>query len=193
MPGSVAPMFHICRPLGRLSRRSRLTTCCWTELWTSTSGASPVTVIVSSSAPTFISPFTVATVLACSVTPSRLNVLKPCSEKVTAYTPGRRSTILNCPCSSVTTDRVRSISAGLAASTVTPGRTAPVSSLTTPAMELCANDVAGTRTNSAADNESAAATRGSAAGKEDMMRTSNRVTGDRRRAGPGEGKVRPII
>ena len=38
---------------------------------------------------------------------------------------------------SVVTDRTRSMSAGLAASTVTPGRTAPVVSLTTPARALC--------------------------------------------------------
>ena len=69
--------------------------CCCTELCTSTSGASPVTVTVSWSAPTFMSPLTVATVLACSVMPSRLKVLKPWRENVTAYTPGRKSTILN--------------------------------------------------------------------------------------------------
>src|ERR1700686_3848773 len=44
--------------------------------------------------------------------------------------------ILYNPCSSVTTDRTFSIRAGLAASTVTPGTTAPVVSLTTPAIAL---------------------------------------------------------
>src|SRR5438874_10480310 len=54
--------------------------------------------------------------------------------------PGRRSTILYWPRSSVVTVRTRSISAGLLASTVTPGITAPVVSLTTPAIALaCAN------------------------------------------------------
>src|SRR5881397_2143797 len=43
--------------------------------------------------------------------------------------------ILYCPEPSVTTVRTFSISAGLAASTVTPGSTAPVVSLTTPAIE----------------------------------------------------------
>src|SRR5206468_11690403 len=50
--------------------------------------------------------------------------------------PGRRSTILYCPPESVTTLRDFSMSAGLAASTVTPGRTAPVESLTVPEMAL---------------------------------------------------------
>jgi hypothetical protein len=58
--------------------------------------------------------------------------------------PGRRSTILYWPFSSVTTERTRSISTGLPASTVTPGITAPVPSRTTPAMALdCANAIAG--------------------------------------------------
>src|SRR5207244_11621046 len=51
--------------------------------------------------------------------------------------PGRRLTILYCPDPSVTTVRIRSMRAGLAASTVTPGITAPLVSLTVPAM-VCA-------------------------------------------------------
>src|SRR5437899_12856331 len=54
------------------------------------------------------------------------------------------------PRSSVTTKRTFSIRAGLAASTVTPGITAPDVSLTTPAMaapsELCAQAAAGSNT-----------------------------------------------
>src|SRR6185503_3902928 len=42
------------------------------------------------------------------------------------------------PVPSVTTDRTRSISAGLVASTVTPGSTAPDESLTTPVMDAWA-------------------------------------------------------
>ena len=45
-------------------------------------------------------------------------------------TPGRRSTILNWPLASLITLRDFSMSAGLDASTVTPGNTAPVSSFT---------------------------------------------------------------
>src|SRR4029450_12034271 len=46
--------------------------------------------------------------------------------------------ILYCPPPSVTTERVFSIKAGLEASTVTPGSSAPEESLTTPAIDPCA-------------------------------------------------------
>ena len=49
------------RELGIAARTSLLTVCCTFALCTSTIGVSPVTVIVSSRAPTFRSPFTVAT------------------------------------------------------------------------------------------------------------------------------------
>src|SRR5689334_1675105 len=49
------------------------------------------------------------------------------------------------PAPSVTTVRVFSINAGLDASTVTPGRTAPEPSRTTPAMDPCAIAAAGRR------------------------------------------------
>src|SRR5688572_21586180 len=61
--------------------------------------------------------------------------------------------ILYWPAPSVTTDRTFSINAGLAASTVTPGRTAPDVSLTTPAMDACAYAAAGSRTRHAIANE----------------------------------------
>src|ERR1051325_5737457 len=55
------------------------------------------------------------------------------------------------PLPSVTAERVFSMSAGLDASTVTPGRIAPEASLTVPVRVACANTVAGssktTRTN----------------------------------------------
>src|SRR5947208_15235935 len=50
-----------------------------------------------------------------------------------------------CPLPSVMAVRVFSMSAGLAASTVTPGSTAPDGSLTVPVREACANTVAGRR------------------------------------------------
>ena len=53
------------------------------------------------------------------------------------------------PVASLTTERTFSINAGLAASTVTPGSTAPEASLTTPAIPLawacCADALSGTR------------------------------------------------
>ena len=47
--------------------------------------------------------------------------------------------------SSLTTERTFSIRTGLAASTVTPGSTAPDVSLTTPVMAACANAAAGSK------------------------------------------------
>src|SRR6266508_720266 len=59
--------------------------------------------------------------------------------------PGLRSTILYWPAPSVMTVRVFSINAGLDASTVTPGSTAPLPSFTTPAIATCALLVLGMR------------------------------------------------
>ena len=103
-------------------------------VWTSTIGVSPVTVIVSATAPTFMSPFTCDVTPIDTSTPSRRMLLKPVSEKVTVYWPGGRLMMRYCPDPSVATARTFSISTGLAASTVTPGRTAPDASLTTPAI-----------------------------------------------------------
>src|SRR2546425_11947165 len=65
---------------------------------------------------------------------------------MTVYVPGRRSIILYCTSASVTTLRTFSMSAGLLASTITPGSTAPDVSRTTPAMALCAWAMLGTAT-----------------------------------------------
>ena len=81
--------------------------------------------------------------------PSRRNVLNPDSENVTAYVPGRRFSMRYCPVPSVTAVRTFSISAGLVASTVTPGSTAPDASFTAPAMTACANARPGLSTNKA--------------------------------------------
>ncbi len=133
------------RELGMAAMMSRLIVCCTLTLWTSTTGDWPVTVIVSSSVPTVSSALTVATNVPVSSTPSRLTVLKPGNENVTEYEPGRRSTTRYCPVASVVTDRTFSIRAGLAASTITPGSTAPDTSLTTPVIAACARATAGNR------------------------------------------------
>ena len=73
--------------ISRSMTRSRLVFC------TSTSGVSPVTVIVSSSAPTRRSASIFAVNEPASTTPSRLTVLKPGSVNVTVYVPGTRLTI----------------------------------------------------------------------------------------------------
>src|SRR5665213_426549 len=101
----------------------------------STSGARLVTSTVSSTAPTLRSALTVAANDPARAMPSRFSVLKPEREKVTVDTPPRNCSILNCPAPSVTTVRVFSIKAGLEASTVTPGMTAPDVSRTIPAID----------------------------------------------------------
>src|SRR5713101_4970670 len=143
IPGISAWMPPAVRDVGIAARTSLLTVCCTFALCTSTIGVSPVTVIVSSNAPTFSSPLTVATNVPDNSMPSRLTVLKPGSENVTEYVPGRRSTIRYCPVASLMTDRTFSIRAGLAASTVTPGSTPPDASLTTPVIAACAEAVDG--------------------------------------------------
>ena len=105
---------------------------------TSTVGDSPVTVTVSSTAPTDMSALMVAAKEPLSSMPSRLKALNPVSVKVSEYAPGRRSTIWYTPVLSVVTERTFSMSAGLEASTVTPGNTAPDVSLTTPPIDACA-------------------------------------------------------
>jgi hypothetical protein len=75
---------------------------------------------------------------------SRLTVLKPVNVNVTVYEPGRSSVSRYWPVPSVTALRDFSISAELAASTVTPGSTAPDESFTTPVSVACANAEAGT-------------------------------------------------
>src|SRR5580765_2292849 len=121
----------------------------------STVGESPVTVIDSASEPTRRSALTAAVNADVNSTPSRFTVLKPVNVNVTEYVPGTRLTILYWPAASVTTVRTRSMSDGLAASTVTPGMTAPVASLTTPAMllPLWANPSVGSRRRIASTTE----------------------------------------
>src|SRR5262245_14966203 len=127
------------------------------ELCTSTIGLSPETVTVSATAATRKSALIVAMNVADSSTLSRRNVVNPASENVTTYVPARRSTMRYCPAPSVTTDRLCSISDGLEASTVTPGRTAPDESRTTPVIDACcANAADGTRI---ADHNTMAASR----------------------------------
>src|SRR5262245_1994496 len=106
-------------------------------------GASPLTVIVSSTAPMRRSALTVSTNEPVNSIPSCFTVLNPGRLNVTEYTPGRRSTIRYWPALSVTTVRNFSMSAGLVASTVTPGSTPPEASLTTPAIVAWAKALAG--------------------------------------------------
>ena len=124
-PGNVVPSVANDRAVGSASSASLGSVFCWEMVCTSTTGASPVTVIVSETAPTLRDTLTGAVKPAEISMPSRRTVLKPVSVKVTVYTPGRSCSTLYWPALSLTAVRVFSISAGLAASTVTPGRTAP--------------------------------------------------------------------
>ena len=135
-PGMSAARFENDLPVGIASITSRVITDCWATLCVSTIGDAALTVMVSETSPTRMSALTVAVKPVESSIPSRLTVLNPGRVKVTTYTPGLRSTMLYSPWPSVTTVRTFSISAGLEASTVTPGRTRPVASRTTPAMLL---------------------------------------------------------
>jgi hypothetical protein len=72
----------IVRPVGIASSASRLSTCALVVLWTSTVGVAPVTVSVSSSAPTFIAPLIVIVKSAGSSMFSRFTIENPASVKV---------------------------------------------------------------------------------------------------------------
>ena len=72
MPVSVDPTAQMFRPVGSASSRSRDSTCCCVALFTSTTGDAPVTVTLSSSAPTRSSALIVAVKFAGSSIPSRL-------------------------------------------------------------------------------------------------------------------------
>jgi hypothetical protein len=71
--------------------------------------------------------------------------LKPVSLNVREYVPGLRLGMRYCPASSVTAMRTFSMSAGLEASTVTPGSTPPDWSLTVPVRVPCAKTSDGKR------------------------------------------------
>ena len=133
------------RDAGRASTVAVSSTTSRRTLWTSTTGVSPVTVIVSSRPPTRISSGTVSVCVPDSTMPSRRTGLKPGSDAVTVYVPGRRSTMRNWPTPSVMATRIFSMRTGLAASTVTPGSTAPELSRTLPARVACANADIGRR------------------------------------------------
>ena len=83
MPGTSDPTDWMFRALGIESMRSRVITCCRAVFWTSTTGDSPDTVTVSSSAPTRRSALSGTVVSAGTMMLSRLNVLNPVRVKTT--------------------------------------------------------------------------------------------------------------
>ena len=80
------------RPVGMASSTSRSSTSAWLIDCTSTTGASPETVTVSSRAPTDSTASTVAVKPPGSSWFSTRTVEKPGSVNVMVYVPGRRST-----------------------------------------------------------------------------------------------------
>ena len=87
-PVAVMPGIRFCRPSAFLEEgiaemMSLVMICCVRALCTSTIGVSPVTVIVSSSAPTLKSAFTVATKFPDSSIPSRRTRLNPGNSNTT--------------------------------------------------------------------------------------------------------------
>ncbi len=149
-PADSTPIDITLRDTGSVSIASREIVCVREACCTSTCGAWPETVTVSSSAPTFISVFTVAMKSAGKSMRSRTTVLNPASVKVTEYTPGRSASSRYRPWPSLTVVLDCSISAGLAAVTVTPGSAAPDSSLTWPTMAAWASASVGTNRSHAA-------------------------------------------
>ena len=129
--------------LGSASMVSAVKTCCRVTDRTSTIGVSPVTVTVSATAPTRSSALTETVPEPLSSIPSRRWLLNPVNVNVTTYAPGRRSSSWYRPLPSVCVVRTFSISTSLAASTVTPGNTAPELSLTVPVSDACAYATAG--------------------------------------------------
>src|SRR6187402_2643558 len=147
VPGIMMPTAWMFRPVGSASRTSSVMTTRCVMLEVSTIGDSPVTVRVSSRAPTFRSALIVAVKSDVSSTPSRTTVEKPGSSNLTVYVPGLSATIEYVPEPLVTVERVFSISTGLDTSTVTPGNTPPDASLTVPEIALvCAEANTGVRT-----------------------------------------------
>jgi hypothetical protein len=113
---------------------------------TSTTGDAPVTVRVSCTAPMPIGTLTVATKPVVSLIPSRRTDWNPDNSYTTLKTPIGNGVSRYSPRSLVTVVTEGTCSEGLVAVTVTPGRAAPLSSVTTPTMlaSCCAAEGAAT-------------------------------------------------
>ena len=135
MPGVSAARPKYVFDVGSVSISSRDRFSWLTTFCTSITGLAPETVTVSSIDPTVIVPSTFAVKSETSSIPSRTNVLNPGNVNVTAIgaSPQRLDRVQTRSVSDRGAHALRS-SAGLATSTVTPGSTPPVSSVTLPAM-----------------------------------------------------------
>src|SRR5258708_29338736 len=90
-PGVALSSAPAARATGNAEMTSLFITTWRLALWTSTTGAAPVTATVSSSAPTFMSTGIVTTCVPASSMFSRLTVANPGTVAVSEYVPGRRS------------------------------------------------------------------------------------------------------
>src|SRR5512138_116816 len=130
------------RPLSGSARISLFcTTSLIPELWTSTSGAAPSTVTDSASVPTPSTGLITSAAPTCITIPVCTYVRKPCSIASMRYGPTGRFVRTYDPLSLVTSLRVNPVSVCVTV-TVTPGSTAPLSSVTRPlscAVESCAD------------------------------------------------------
>src|SRR5207237_2146903 len=145
-PGIAFRIEPYARVAGSASIADELITVSRRVFCTSTTGDAPVTVTVSCTAPTLRSNGIVSVTEPVTSMPSRRIVANPGSDTVIEYVPGRRSTMRYRPALSVTADRTFTMSTGLDASTVTPGRTAPDVSFTVPVIVAWANAAAGATT-----------------------------------------------
>src|SRR5581483_1339317 len=132
--GVTASSDHMSRAFGISWSASSLKFCCTRVDDVSMTGDSPVTVTVSCSVATASSTFTVAVNAIAIWMFSRFSVLNPGSSNVREYVPGGSAGKRYNPSVPVTAV-CTPISDGLAAVTVTPGRTAPLLSTTLPLME----------------------------------------------------------
>src|ERR1700692_444451 len=128
------------RAVGRASMSARVNTSGWATFSTSTVATMAFTSTVCPTDPGFMSAST-GTVIFAGTSTCSLTEVNPSIVKVTVYVPGRTSTMEYRPSLLVVTVRDLSISASLAASTLTPAMTAPELSFATPAIVLCAEAV----------------------------------------------------
>jgi hypothetical protein len=99
--------------------------------------SSPISVSIPAVVPGRMAAFTVAVKELVTSTPSTMTVLNSGTVNVTTYVPDCNPTIRYAPSGSVTTVRVLSMSAGLEASTLTPGSLSPEGPRTMPAIPPC--------------------------------------------------------
>ena len=124
------------RAAGNASSISRVNTVCFVTLWTSTSGDAPDTVIVSSSAPTVMSAFTVAVKCRSTRCPPAYGA-EAGQGKGDGVEPGLRLTMRYWPVPSVTAVRVFLDERRTGDLDRDAGQHAPLSSRTVPAI-VCA-------------------------------------------------------